>query len=101
MCLGENSSSRPRYASNRRGVTLVSRSRVVVAAVTLLALCDTRAYAQNSRWADPYRNGVKAFDSGKYAEAIPLLERAVAADPKSQQQKRIEGVFTIDYFPYY
>src|SRR5437879_2708265 len=73
----------------------------LLVASLVLVVASTAAYAQNSRWAEPYRNGVKAFESGKYAEAIPLLERAVAADPKSQQQKRIEGVFTIDYFPYY
>src|SRR5215813_11821458 len=70
-------------------------------AAALLLVMSTSASAQNSRWADPYRSGVKAFESGKYAEAIPLLERAVAADPKSQPQKLIEGVFRIDYFPYY
>jgi hypothetical protein len=67
----------------------------------LLVMASASAYAQNSRWADPYRAGVKAFESGKYAEAIPLLERAAAVDSKSQAQKYVEGVFRVDYFPYY
>src|SRR5258708_8434463 len=70
-------------------------------AVALLIAVSAPAYAQNSRWADPYRNGVKAFESGKYGEAVPLLERAVAVDPKAQANKIIEGVFRTDYFPYY
>jgi hypothetical protein len=65
-----------------------------------VALAATSAAAQG-RWADPYRNGVKAFEAGKCGEAIPLLERAVAADPKAESNKRIEGVFRLDYFPYY
>ena len=67
----------------------------------LLLTVSASAYAQNSRWADPYRNGVKAFEAGKYAEAVPLLERAVTADPKAGPQKYVEGVFRLDYFPYY
>src|SRR5207244_573411 len=77
---------------------LMNTARWVAA---LLVVASTSAYAQSRRWADPYQAGVKAFESRKYAEAIPLLERAAAADPKSQQQKLIEGVFRIDYFPYY
>jgi hypothetical protein len=59
------------------------------------------ASAQSSRWADPYQKGLKAFESGKYAEAVAQLERAVAADPKAEPKKVIEGVFRLDYFPYY
>jgi len=59
------------------------------------------ASAQSNKWADPYQKGVKAFEGGRYAEAVPLLERAVAADPKAGPNKLIEGVFRTDYFPYY
>jgi tetratricopeptide (TPR) repeat protein len=68
--------------------------------LALAVASSTAAYAQ-SRWADPYRNGVKAFEAGRCAEAIPLFDRAVAADPKAEANKRIEGVFRSDYFPYY
>jgi len=71
----------------------------VVAALALVAAAS--AEAQNSRWAEPYRSAVKAVDGGKCAEAIPLLERAVAADARAGAQKYVEGVFRIDYFPYY
>lgn len=75
--------------------------KIAALVLALSAACSAAAEAQNSRWADLYRNGVKAFDAGKCAEAVPLLERAVAADPKAEGNKRIEGVFHIDYYPYY
>lgn len=71
----------------------------VVAALAVVAAAS--AEAQNSRWAEPYRNAVKAVDGGKCGDAIPLLERAVAADSRAGAQKYVEGVFRIDYFPYY
>src|SRR5262249_8291169 len=58
-------------------------------------------WAQSNRWFDPYDRGRKAFEAGKYADAVPLLERAVAAEPKAAANKIIEGVFRTDYFPYY
>jgi len=73
----------------------------IVAALALALALGASAYAQNSRWADPYQKGVRAFESGKYAEAVAQLERAVAADPKAGPNKIIEGVFRTDYFPYY
>jgi hypothetical protein len=69
--------------------------------VALLCVASAPARAQSNRWAEPYRNGVKAFEAGRYGEAVPLLERAVAADPKAGSNKVIEGVFRTDYFPYY
>jgi len=73
----------------------------IVAALALALALGASAYAQNSKWADPYQKGVRAFESGKYAEAVAQLERAVAADPKAGPNKIIEGVFRTDYFPYY
>jgi len=75
--------------------------RIGTAVVALLLVASATARAQNSRWADPYRNGVKAFEGGRCAEAVPLFERAVAVDPRAQANKLIEGVFRTDYFPYY
>jgi len=75
--------------------------RVGLLVVALVAGAAASASAQNRRWADPYNNGVKAFESGKCSDAIPQFERAVAADPKAGANKRVEGVFGIDYFPYY
>jgi hypothetical protein len=75
--------------------------RTIVAALGLALALSASAYAQNSKWADPYQKGVKAFESGNYAEAVAQLERAVAADPKAGPNKIIEGVFRTDYFPYY
>jgi tetratricopeptide (TPR) repeat protein len=73
------------------------RISVLVAALAWSA----PAWAQASRWADPYRAGVKAFEAKRCTDAIPQFERAVAADPKAEANKRIEGVFRTDYFPYY
>jgi len=75
--------------------------RIVALLVGFVLASGASAYAQNRRWADPYQDGLKAFNSGKYAESIPLFERALAANSKNEQQKLIEGVFRIDYYPYY
>jgi tetratricopeptide (TPR) repeat protein len=69
-------------------------------ATAVLATCVVVS-AQSNRWYDPYDKGRKAFEAGKYGEAVPLLERAVAAEPKAAANKIIEGVFRTDYFPYY
>src|SRR5262249_1411982 len=65
------------------------------------AVAAASASAQNRRWADPYSNGVKAFESGKCGDAILQFERAIAVEPKAGANKPLEGVFGIDYFPYY
>jgi tetratricopeptide (TPR) repeat protein len=75
--------------------------RIATMLAAALSAAAPLASAQNSRWADPYRNGVKAFEAGRCGEAVPLLERAVSVDPKAQSNKLIEGVFRTDYFPYY
>ncbi|HKB14084.1 MAG TPA: hypothetical protein VKD69_25640, partial [Vicinamibacterales bacterium] len=76
------------------------RAACALIATAIVATCAVVS-AQANRWFDPYDRGRKAFDAGKYAEAVPLLERAVAADPKAAPNKIIEGVFRTDYFPYY
>jgi hypothetical protein len=75
--------------------------KVGILALALVVAGAASASAQSNKWADPYQKGVKAFEGGRYAEAVPLLERAVAADPKAGPNKLIEGVFRTDYFPYY
>jgi len=72
-----------------------------LAAVALAFGCATAVLAQGAKWNEPYESALKAFEGGRCAEAIPLLERAVAIDPKAEANKRIEGVFRKDYFPYY
>jgi len=69
-------------------------------AAAVMATCVV-VLAQANRWSEPYDKGVKAFEAGKYADAVQFLERAVAADPKAAPNKIIEGVFRTDYFPYY
>jgi hypothetical protein len=81
---------------------LLTRSATIVAlAATLSVAAGGVVYAQSRGWYEPYDRGRKAFEAGKYAEAVPLLEQAVAADPKAGPNKIIEGVFRTDYFPYY
>src|SRR5262245_61700239 len=58
------------------------------------------AEAQSNAWYNPYVKGVKAVESARYAEAVTLLERAVAEDPRAARNKYIEGVFRTDYVPY-
>jgi tetratricopeptide (TPR) repeat protein len=69
--------------------------------IVVALLLTTGLRAQTSKWADPYDKGRKAFQAGRWNETIAQMERAVQADPKSQANKRIEGVFSTDYFPYY
>jgi tetratricopeptide (TPR) repeat protein len=76
------------------------KARTVAAAVAVSLLFCVTVGAQSKRWVDPYKRGVKAFESKNYTEAVRLLEQAVAADPKAEANKREEGVFTLDYFPY-
>jgi len=71
-----------------------------LALVATLLFCAS-ASAQNKRWSEPYEAGVKAFQQGNFAAAVALLERAAAANSKSESHKIIEGVFWVDYFPYY
>jgi uncharacterized protein YggE len=40
-----------------------------------------RVYAQTNAWYNPYVKGVKAVESARYADAVPLLERVMAEDP--------------------
>ena len=59
------------------------------------------AAQNNNKWADPYQKGLKAFNAKNYRIAINFFEQAVAAEPRSGANKRVEGVFYTDYFPYY
>ena len=77
-------------------------SRVVALAfsVWLVGLPAT-VFAQNSQWADPYQKALKAISAKQYQEAVTLLQQAIAVEPKASANKYVEGVFRIDYFPYY
>src|SRR5262249_46037361 len=63
--------------------------------------CAGISEAQGNAWYNPYIRGVKAVESARYAEAVALLERAVAEDPRAARNKYIEGVFRTDYVPYF
>lgn len=54
--------------------------RIAVVAVALVA-CAARSHAQTNAWYHPYVKGVKAVESARYGDAVPVLERAVAEDP--------------------
>src|SRR5439155_25212066 len=74
--------------------------RISVIGAAMLA-CTAAAEAQNNAWYNPYVKGVRAVESARYAEAVTLLERAVAEDPRAARCKYIEGVFRTDYVPYF
>jgi hypothetical protein len=66
-----------------------------------LMLVDVHVFAQRDRtWHDPYDRGVKAFDAGRYQDAVNEIERAVKMDARSGANKFYEGVYSADYFPY-
>ncbi len=75
--------------------------RIAIATLACVVALAAPGYSQNRKWSDPYQKGVKAFEAGKFDEAIVQLERAVAAEPKAEANKVEEGVHRIDYFPYY
>ena len=67
-----------------------------------LILFSAPAYAQNAKaWSEPYKSGQDAIKAGKYQEAVQFLETATKANSKAEANKRTEGVFSTDYFPYY
>jgi tetratricopeptide (TPR) repeat protein len=71
-------------------------------AVVLATLMTAAPAAQNNtKWADPYQKGLKAFNAKNYRIAINFFEQAVAMEPRSGANKHVEGVFYTDYFPYY
>jgi tetratricopeptide (TPR) repeat protein len=71
-------------------------------ALAALILFSAPAYAQNTKaWSEPYKSGQDAIKAGKYQEAAQFLETAVKANSKAEANKRTEGVFSTDYFPYY
>lgn len=80
-------------------MALTVRLAIAIVACTLAVAAP--GYGQNRKWSDPYQKGVKAFEAGKFGEAIDQLEKAVAAEPKAEANKLEEGVHRIDYFPYY
>jgi len=75
--------------------------RRIAAALAAWAVLAAGLAAQNSRWADPYQDALKAINAKNYQRAATLLEQAVAAEPRAAANKYVEGVFRIDYFPYY
>ena len=83
-----------------KGGNATVRARVVLAGVLVSLLLGASLFAQNRRWADPYERGEKAFKAGNYQEAIKQLEQAVGVDPRQAANKNVEGVFSINYFPY-
>jgi len=73
-----------------------------ISAIVLVLLAGAaEARAQSNAWYNPYVNGVRAVESARYSEAVTLLERAVAEDPRAARNKYIEGVFRTDYVPYF
>ena len=73
----------------------------IAAAVVVCVIVTAPALAQGRRWSDPYERGRKAFDAGNYAEAVRLLEQAVAIESRQAERKQVEGVFFIPYFPHF
>src|SRR5262245_14343927 len=83
-------------------MTAVRRCAPLASAIVLLTMLSATLGAQNNnRWAQPYQNGMRAFREGNYQLAITMFERAVAVDSKQAAGKYVEGVFRVDYFPYF
>jgi len=68
---------------------------------TVVVLLTTAGLAQTTKWSDPYEKALTAIKGKKWQEAVDNLNKAIAADPKAQADKYVEGTFSEDYFPYY
>src|SRR5579862_3910069 len=69
--------------------------------LTVLLSDSNATWGMRGGWAGPYHTAIEAILAGNYQLAIAFLEQAVAADPQAQTRKLIQGVYRIDYNPYY
>src|SRR6185503_11479843 len=74
---------------------------LLAAGIVAVVLLTVGVFGQVNKWYDPYQKGLNAFQARNWARAATLLEQAIAADPNATEHKYVEGVFRIDYFPYY
>jgi len=74
-------------------------ARVLVVA----ALCWSAglSLALGAEWYESYEKGVKALDSGKFADAVRELEAALAVRPEPGASVKTYGVRFIKYYPYF
>jgi tetratricopeptide (TPR) repeat protein len=75
--------------------------RSLAMCVSALLLSTVAVSARSIQWSDPYEKGLKAIEASHWTQAATFLEEAIAADPNAAEYKYLEGVFRIDYFPYY
>jgi peptidoglycan-associated lipoprotein len=75
--------------------------RRIAIGMAAAVLFNAAVFAQSSKWYDPYQKGLKAFEASNWAQAAAFLEQAAAAAPQAAAHKYLEGVFRVDYFPYY
>lgn len=67
----------------------------------MVAMLSSVVLAQTSKWSDPYDKALNAIKGKNWQAAADDLNRAIAADPKAQADKYVEGTYSEDYFPYY
>lgn len=75
------------------------RFRGRLAFCILFLLWVNAAFA--AEWYQAYEKGYKAVEKGKCAEGIPLLQEALAKNPKPDLQARPYGMITWEYIPHY
>ena len=68
---------------------------------TIVVMLTSAGLAQATKWSDPYDQALAAIKSKKWQQAVDNLNKAIAADPRAQAQKYLDGTFSEDYFPYY
>jgi hypothetical protein len=70
--------------------------------LTLLAGFGLATQAQASTyWYEDYLAAIRMMEKGATAEAEPLLQRAIKANPLSGHAARVAGNRLISYHPYY
>jgi tetratricopeptide (TPR) repeat protein len=80
------------------------RRGLKITAGLLAALCWSAVGARPAaaaEWYESYEKGLRALESGKFAEAVELLEAAVAGRAEPGPSVKTYGVRFIKYYPYF
>ncbi|HYC93681.1 MAG TPA: hypothetical protein VEO54_31035 [Thermoanaerobaculia bacterium] len=67
----------------------------------LLLLLAANAFAADPKWLENYNKGVAAVNAGRYAEASPLLAKAIAERPMEGTELKVSLTVVAAYTPHF
>jgi hypothetical protein len=70
-------------------------------AILLLLLLAASAFAADPKWLENYNKGVTAVNAGRYAEATPLLAKAIAERPMEGTELKVSLTVVAAYTPHF